>query len=79
MWRRITVSFDRSEGWRLEGLEWQACGDSVQDTMNRWRTIEQAKGRPPHFNMVDHYTHAKDLMPVPDSGICMCNKEDETA
>lgn len=39
-------------------------GDSVQDAMNRWRTIEQAKGRRPRFNMVDHYTHVRDLMPV---------------
>jgi hypothetical protein len=27
--------------------------------------IEQAKGRCPRFNMVDHYSHAQDLMHVP--------------
>ena len=39
-------------------------GDSVQNAMNRWRMVEQAKGRRPRFNMVDHYTHVRDLMPV---------------
>lgn len=37
---------------------------SVQDTMNQWRKIEEAKGKRPHFNMVDHYSHARDLMPI---------------
>ena len=36
----------------------------VQNTMNRWRKIEQARGRRPRFNMVDHYAHARDLMHV---------------
>jgi hypothetical protein len=30
----------------------------VQIVMNRWRRIDQG------FNMVEHYTHARDLMPV---------------
>jgi hypothetical protein len=38
--------------------------DSVQNAMNRWRIIEEARGRRPRFNMVEHYTHARDLMPV---------------
>ena len=37
---------------------------SVQNAMNRWKKIEQAKGRCPRFNMVDHYSHARDLMHV---------------
>ena len=37
---------------------------SVQNAMNHWKKIEQAKGRCPRFNMVDHYSHAKDLMHV---------------
>jgi hypothetical protein len=32
--------------------------------MNRWRTIENAKGGRPCFNMVKHYSHARDLMTV---------------
>ena len=44
---------------RAAGLD-----ESVQTAMNRWRIIEQAKGRRPRFNMVEHYTHARDLMPV---------------
>jgi hypothetical protein len=35
-----------------------------QNTMNRWRKIEEAKGKCPQFNMVDHYLHARQLMPV---------------
>jgi len=30
----------------------------VQNAMNRWREIEEAKGKRPQFNMVDHYSHA---------------------
>jgi hypothetical protein len=36
----------------------------VQNAMNRWKKIEQAKGMRPRFNMVDHYAHARDLMDV---------------
>ena len=36
----------------------------VQNAMNRWRKVEQAKGKCPRFNMVDHYAHARDLMHV---------------
>ena len=35
-----------------------------QNAMNRWRKIEVAKGKPPRFNMVEHYSHAKELIPV---------------
>jgi len=34
----------------------------IQNAMNRWKKIEQAKGKRPRFNMVDHYSHARDLM-----------------
>jgi hypothetical protein len=37
---------------------------SVQNAMNRWRKIEEAKGKHPRFNMVDHYSHARQLMLV---------------
>ncbi len=30
----------------------------VQNAMNRWRKIEEAKGKHPQFNMMDHYSHA---------------------
>jgi hypothetical protein len=36
----------------------------VQNAMNRWMKIEEAKGKRPQFNMVDHYSHAQELMPV---------------
>ncbi len=39
-------------------------GSSIQNAMNRWRTIENAKGGCPCFNMVEHYSHARDLMTV---------------
>ena len=35
-----------------------------QNAMNRWRKIEVAKGKRPRFNMVEHYSHAKELIPV---------------
>ena len=58
-------SFFRSFRRTAEGRARAAGLDgSVQDAMNRWRKIEQAKGRRPRFNMVDHYSHAQDLMPV---------------
>jgi hypothetical protein len=36
----------------------------VQNSMNRWRKVESARGRMPRFSMVDHYTNARDLMRV---------------
>ena len=36
----------------------------IRNAMNRWKKLEQAKGRCPRFNMVDHYSHARDLMHV---------------
>jgi hypothetical protein len=36
----------------------------IQNTMNRWKKKEQARGRRPRFNTVDHYSHARDLMHV---------------
>ena len=37
---------------------------SILNAMNRWRTIENAKGGHPCFNMIEHYSNARDLMPV---------------
>jgi hypothetical protein len=49
----------------VEGRARAANLDSgIQNVMNRWKQIEQAKGRRPRFNMVDHYSHARDLMHV---------------
>jgi len=60
-----TYSFSRSFRRTAEGRARAAGLDiSVQDVMNCWRKIEEAKGKCPHFNMIDHYTHARDLMPV---------------
>ncbi len=36
----------------------------IQNAMNRWNKIQQAKGMRPRFNMVDHYSHAQNLMHV---------------
>ena len=44
---------------RLANLD---TGD--QNAMNRWRKIESAKGKRPRFNMVEHYSHVRELMPV---------------
>ena len=35
-----------------------------QNTINRWQKIEGAKGKHPRFNMVEHYSHARELMTV---------------
>jgi hypothetical protein len=48
--------------------EGRACAANldtgIQNAMNRWKKIEQAKGMRPRFNMVDHYSHARDLMHI---------------
>lgn len=31
------------------------------EVMNRWKKIERAKGRKPHFAMADHYADAREL------------------
>ena len=54
-------SFRRSATGRARAA---GLDDGVQNAMNRWRMIEEAKGRRPRFNMVEHYSHARDLMPV---------------
>ncbi len=36
----------------------------VQNAMNRWKKIKEARGKCPQFNMVEHYSHARDLMLV---------------
>jgi hypothetical protein len=66
--RVVKVRKERSDHRKESDAEGRAraagLDGSVQDAMNRWRKIEQAKGRRPRFNMVDHYSHAQDLMPV---------------
>ncbi len=37
---------------------------NVQNAMNRWKKIERAKGKRPRFDMIDHYSSARALMPV---------------
>ncbi len=63
----IEINYNFSWSFRriAEGRAQAANLDSrVQNAMNRWRKIEEAKGKHPRFNMVDHCTHAQDLMPV---------------
>ena len=57
--------FFRSFRKSAEGRARAAGLDSdMQNAMNRWKKIESARGRRPKFNMVDHYSTARDLMPV---------------
>ncbi len=63
----VQANYDLSHTFRrtAKGRAWAANLDSdLQNAMNRWRKIEQAKGKRPKFNMVDHYSHARDLMHV---------------
>jgi hypothetical protein len=51
--------FSRTFRRMAEGRARGANLDSgVQNAINRWRKIEEAKGKRPQFNMVDHYSHA---------------------
>ncbi len=62
---QANYGFSRTFHRTAEGRARAANLDSgVQNAMNRWKKIEQAKGRCLRFNMVDHYSHAKDLMHV---------------
>jgi hypothetical protein len=54
-------TFRRTEESQARGANLYS---GVQNAMNRWRKIEEAKGKCPRFNMVDHYSHAQELMPV---------------
>jgi hypothetical protein len=63
----IQANYGLSRTFRrtAEGRARAANRDSgVQNEMNRWKKIEQANGRCPRFNMVDHYSHARYLMHV---------------
>jgi len=58
-------SFFRTFRKTAEGRARAAGLDSdIQNAMNRWKKVERAKGRRPKFNMVDHYSTVRDLMPV---------------
>jgi hypothetical protein len=60
---RANYSFFRTFQKTAEGRARAANLDSsIQNAMNRWRTIENAKGGRPCFKMVEHYSHARDLM-----------------
>jgi hypothetical protein len=62
---KVNYCFSRTFRCTAEGRARAAQLDvSVQNAMNRWRKIEEASGKHPHFNMVDHYSHARQLMPV---------------
>ena len=57
--------FFRSFRKSAEGRARAAGLDSdMQNAMNRWKKIENARGCRTKFNMVDHYSTARDLMPV---------------
>ncbi len=63
----IEINYNFSPTFRhtVEGRTRAARLDSsIQNAMNRWRKIEEAKGKHPRFNMVDHYLHARQLMTV---------------
>ncbi len=61
----VNYGFSRTFRRMAEGRGKGANLDSgVQNAMNRWRKIEKAKGKCPRFNMVDRYSHARELMPV---------------
>lgn len=53
-WRKTAQGRARAAGLK---------GD-VQDAMNRWFKVERAGTRRPRFNMRDHYSNVRDLMPV---------------
>ncbi len=46
--------------WKTSEARARAAGldSSVQNAMNQWRTIENAKGGCPCFNMIEHYSNA---------------------
>ncbi len=57
----FSCTFQRTAKGRARAAQLDS-GD--QNRINRWRKIEEAKGKCPQFNMVDHYLHARQLMPV---------------
>jgi hypothetical protein len=62
---KLNYNFSRTFRRTAEGRARAAQLDSsIQNAMNRWRKIEEAKGKRPRFNMADHYLHARQLMPV---------------
>ncbi len=54
-------TFRRAAERRVQGANLDI---GVKIAINRWRKIEEARGKCFQLNMVDHYTHARDLMPV---------------
>ena len=62
---RKNYSFFRTFRKTAEGRARAAGLDSdIQNAMNRWKKVERNKGRRLKFNMVDHYSTVRDLMPV---------------
>jgi hypothetical protein len=57
----LSQTFQRTAEGRAQAAN---LDSGIQNAMNRWKQIEQAKGRRSRFNMVDHYSHAQDLMHV---------------
>ena len=53
-WRKSAENAARAAGLEAD----------VQKAMNRWHTIESAKGKRPKFDMVEHYSSSEMLMPV---------------
>ena len=39
-------------------------GMDVQSAMNRWKQKEAASGRRPWWSMIEHYSAARDMMPI---------------
>jgi hypothetical protein len=58
---RFLRTFQRTAEGKARGTQ---LDSSVQNAMNSWRKIEETKGKRPRFNMVDHYSHARQLVLV---------------
>jgi hypothetical protein len=58
---RFSHTFRQTTEGKARGVQ---LDSSIQNAMNRWRKIEEAKGKRPRFNMVNHYSHARQLMSV---------------
>jgi hypothetical protein len=57
----FSCTFRRMAKGRARGAN---LDSGVQNAMNRWRKIKEAKGKCSQFNMADHYSNSQELMPV---------------
>ncbi len=57
----FSCSFRRIIKGRVRGANLDI---GIQNAMNRWRKVEEARVKRPRFDIVNHHSHARDLMPV---------------